>query len=130
MTYPSRDELRRAYEEILSLEKSIHEQLRREDPDLDRVSNWVSEQDELMDAIEESGDLDQRVRGESPGWFRELIQSLQELRNRDRRILRDRMDELETRMNVLDQSVQLMSHYMQGEKRREERSVQRLDREA
>ncbi len=115
-TFRSRDELIDAYRRLLDLEKRAGELL-TEEGDPETLQGVFDRQDELMEAIESSEELDRKVRDAPDSPVEEILERFQSLREDNRERLRQRRSALQSQLDSLDQSLQVMRRYMQGDRR-------------
>lgn len=130
MIIQSKDDVKDAYQTLLSLEKENRKIINSDEADPAKLDENLSRQGNIMAEIESNPELDEQFQSENPDYFESLMETFKQIRDQNESLIEEEVNKIESTMESLDQSVQLMEHYMQGEQRREEGTSMRFDEEA
>ncbi len=125
-TFQSRVEVKQACQKLFELEQKIKELLQSsEELPLDQIEEILAKQSRLI------GEIDFTPPGEElPDDIAGVVKKFNELREKNRAAIQKSMDNISRQLDSLDQSNELMRHYMQGGMRDEESSSARIDHNA
>lgn len=113
-TFESVDEVQNAYERLLKLQTDVRKQLASgEDTDWTLIDERFSDQEDLMEKIEASASADEAFQESRPDRFREIVSSLEELREAITEEIEERKEELDRQLESLDQSMEVLNEYQQ-----------------
>lgn len=123
-TFQSRVEVKKACEKLLELEEESHRLIQSaEDLPLDQIEKLIDKQSKLINEIE----FEPEAEDELPEDIARPVKKFVELREKNKNEIEDFMEQIDKRMDSLEQSNKLMRHYMQGGRRDEESASARID---
>ncbi|MGM0380443.1 MAG: hypothetical protein ACQEP7_00475 [bacterium] len=125
-TFQSRAEVKEACRKLLELERKNKKLIQHsEELPLDQIEKIVKKQSRLIEEIDFNSSAD-----ELPDEIAQLARDFMELRDKNSRVIKESMEQVESRLDSLEQSSKLMRHYMQGGMRDEESASARIDHNA
>ena len=98
-------ELREGYEQLISHLRN------RDEIQVDFIEETIERQTELIDEIERSQDGREKLKNQAPDQWDARKDELQSLRSKAEKLLKERLQDLDSQLDSLDKNLEVMEKY-------------------